>query len=92
MKQRIIVENAVGESRAAVFEGKQLIELYVRRWSERTKPRAGDIFCGRITSIEKSLDAAFVDLGFGKPGFLKFSNASNAPHLTEGQYIQAYVT
>lgn len=92
MKQRIIVENAVGETRAAVFEGKQLTELYVRRWSDNLKPRAGDIFCGRITSIEKSLDAAFVDLGFGKPGFLKFSNAQNAPHMTEGQYIHAYVT
>ncbi|WP_371395974.1 ribonuclease E/G [Fretibacter rubidus] len=92
MKHRIVIEHAVGETRAAVYEGKSIAELYVRRWSEAGKPRAGDIVCGRITRIEPQMDAAFVDLGFGPDGFLKFTNAQGAPRLSEGRYIQVLVT
>ena len=92
MKRRILIEKAIGETRGAVFEGKMLVELYCWRWSDRGKPRSGDIFAGRISRIEKKMDAAFVDLGDGADGFLKFTNAQNAPRLTEGQYIQVLVT
>ena len=92
MKRRAVIENAVGETRAAVYEGKRLTELYAWRWSDAGKPRAGDVFSGRISRIEQSLAAAFVELGHGPDGFLKFSNAPGAPRLTEGKYIQAFVT
>lgn len=92
MKHRIVIEDAVGETRAAVYAGKTLVELYVRRWSDAKKPRAGDIVCGRITRVEPKMDAAFVDLGFGPDGFLKFTNAQGAPRLTEGRYVQVLVT
>ena len=92
MKRRGVIEEAVGETRAAVFEGKRLVELYAWRWSDNGKPRAGDIFSGRISRIETSLGAAFVELGHGPDGFLKFSNAPGAPRLTEGKYIHAFVT
>ena len=92
MKRRAVIENAIGETRAAVYEGKQLTELFAWRWSDNGKPRAGDIFSGRISRIEPSLGAAFVELGFGPDGFLKFSNAPGAPRLTEGKYIHVLVT
>jgi Ribonuclease G/E len=92
VKRRAVIENAIGETRAAVYEGKRLTELYTRRWSEKNKPRAGDIFAGRVTRIEPSLGAAFVDLGHGPDGFLKFANAPGAPRLTEGRFIEAFIT
>lgn len=92
MKRRAVIEEAVGETRAAVYEGKRIAELHTWRWSDKAKPRAGDIFSGRITRIEKSLAAAFVDLGHGPDGFLKFSNAPGAPRLTEGKYIHVRIT
>lgn len=92
MKRRAVIEEAVGETRAAVFEGKKLIELHAWRWSDIGKPRAGDIFSGRISRIETSLGAAFVELGSGPDGFLKFSNAPGAPRLNEGKYINVFVT
>ena len=92
MKRRAVIEEAVGETRAAVYEGKKLTELYTWRWSDKGKPRAGDIFSGRVSRIEPSLGAAFVELGFGADGFLKFSNAPAAPRLTEGKYIKVFVT
>ena len=92
MKRRAVIEDAVGETRAAVYEGKHLVELYAWRWSDKGKPRAGDIFSGRVSRIEPSLGAAFVELGFGVDGFLKFSNAPGATRLTEGSYINAFIT
>ena len=92
MKRRAVIEEAVGETRAAVYEGKKIVELYTWRWSDKGKPRAGDIFSGRISRIEPSLGAAFVELGSGDDGFLKFSNAPGAPRLTEGKYIKVFIT
>lgn len=92
MKRRAVIEEAVGETRAAVYEGKRIAELHTWRWSDKAKPRAGDIFSGQIKRIEKSLAAAFVDLGHGPDGFLKFSNAPGAPRLTEGKYIHVRIT
>ena len=92
MKRRAVIEEAVGETRAAVYEGKRLTELYTWRWSDKDKPRAGDIFSGRVSRIEPSLGAAFIELGSGVDGFLKFSNAPGAPRLTEGKYINVFVT
>ena len=92
MKRRCIIEDAVGETRAAVYEGKQLVEAYVRRWTEADKPRAGDVFAGRITEIDKSMGAAFVDVGLEPHGFLKFSNAPGAPRFANGMIISVEVT
>ena len=92
VKYRAVMEHCVGETRAAIYSGKTLIELHVRRWSNENKPRTGDTFSGLITRIEPSIGAAFVDLGHGPDGFLKFSNAPGAPRLSEGKYIQVYIT
>lgn len=91
MKRRCVIEEAVGETRAAVFERKKLVELYSRRWSDRDRPRVSDRFAGRITSVDKSVEAAFVDMGSGKDGFLRFNMASNAPRFQEGHMVDVEV-
>ena len=48
MKRRCVIEECIGETRAAVYEGRRLVELYVRRWSDSNTPRQGDIFAGKI--------------------------------------------
>jgi len=87
VKRRCVIEEAVGETRAAIYVGGQLCELYVQRWSDAGKPRAGDVFCGRIRAVDKGLAAAFVDLGSGPDGLLKFANAPGAPRFKEGQNL-----
>lgn len=88
MKRRCVIDEAIGETRAAVWEGKNLTELYTRRWSEAARPRLGDRYAGRVRRIEKSLAAAFIDLGAQPDGFLKFTTAQNAPRLSEGTRIE----
>jgi len=91
VKRRCVIEEAIGETRAAVYEGRQLVELYARRWTERDNPRAGDVFGGHVRSIDPSVGGAFIDIGQAVDGLLKFTNAANAPRLNEGQYIEVDV-
>ncbi len=59
------------ECRIALLEDGKLDSFYVESISrERTK---GNIYKGRIVSVETNLQAAFVDIGTGKNSFLPFS-------------------
>jgi len=91
MKRKAVLDAGIGETRCAIYEGKNLVEVHVRRWPDKGMPRLGDIFAGRITSTDKSLGGAFVDLRNGPHGLLKFTNASGAPRLNEGQMIKVEI-
>ena len=92
MKRRCVIEECVGETRAAIYEGKALVELYTQRWSSENRPQIGDIYVGRITEVSKDLGAAFLDLGGEHSGFLRFTMAAGAPRFREGQYLRVSVT
>jgi ribonuclease G len=59
------------ETRAAFLEDGVLTRLVVARMDER--PRIGDIVLGRVVKVAAPIDAAFVDLGFDRDGFLGLS-------------------
>jgi len=92
MKRRCVIEECIGETRAAVYEGRRLTELYVRRWSDKDRPLQGDIFVGRVAKIDQSMGGAFIDLGTKMQGLFKFTNSPNAPRLTEGQMAEFEVS
>ncbi|MCR9128611.1 MAG: ribonuclease E/G [Alphaproteobacteria bacterium] len=85
---RIVAEQNVGETRAAVMDGDRAVELHLERWSER-KARAvrGEVFRGRVTSIEAGLNGAFVALGKGPDGFLPFGKSGRPDGMTNGSAI-----
>ncbi len=60
------------ESRIAIIEDGVLEELYVERNS--IESFAGNIYKGRVVNIEPSIQAAFVDFGVGRNGFLHVSD------------------
>jgi len=91
MKNRAVIDRGIGETRCAVYEGKRLVEIHIRRWSDNGLPRLGDIFAGRVTSIDPSLGGAFVDFGAGPHALLKFTNMSGAPRLTEGTMVKCEI-
>jgi len=92
MKRRCVIDAAIGETRAAVYEGKTLVELYTDRWSRENTPQIGDEYTGRVREISKDLGAAFIDLGAYQDGFLRFTMAAKAPRFQQGQYIRVGVT
>lgn len=89
---KLCVEERIGETRAALYKGKSCLELFLTRRSEGLRPSAGDIFSGRVRSVDSALSAAFLDLGDDQPGFLNFSAAPGAPRFREGQMLRVRVT
>lgn len=62
------------ETRVAILEDGVLEELYVERVSQENY--VGNIYKGRVVNIEPSIQAAFVDFGVGRNGFLHISDVS----------------
>jgi ribonuclease E len=85
MKKEMLV-NALQpeESRIAILEDGVLEELYTERNSQENY--VGNIYKGRIVNIEPSIQAAFVDFGVGRNGFLHVSDVEYQyyKHLTTG--------
>src|SRR5256714_4284973 len=74
MKKTILVSADNGETRVAVLEAKskeanpEVAELYVERRGRRSI--VGNIYKGKIDNVLPGLEAAFVDIGLEKNGFL----------------------
>src|SRR2546423_16126 len=64
------------ECRIAILEDGVLEELYVERTSHENY--VNNIYKGRIVNIEPSIQAAFVDFGVGRNGFLHVSDVEPA--------------
>src|SRR5437763_14989937 len=60
------------ECRIALLDGGKLEELYMERTSSTS--HVGNIYKGRVTNVEASIQAAFVDFGLGRNGFLHISD------------------
>ena len=73
------------ECRIAIVEDGVLEELYVERTSHESY--VGNIYKGRIVNIEPSIQAAFVDFGVGRNGFLHVSDVEPTyyRHLEQGR-------
>jgi ribonuclease E len=73
MKQEMLINvSQPEECRIAIIEDGLLEELYVERTSQDNY--VGNIYKGRIVNIEPSIQAAFVDFGVGRNGFLHISD------------------
>ncbi len=68
MGSKILVNVDFRETRVAIVEDIGLAEIYIERKQE--KNIAGNIYKGRVVKILPGMDAAFVDIGVGKAGFL----------------------
>src|SRR3954471_955554 len=73
MKQEMLINVAQPEEcRIAIVEDGVLEELYLERSSQSNF--VGNIYKGRIVNLEPSIQAAFVDFGVGRNGFLHISD------------------
>ena len=73
MKKEMLINVAQPEEcRIAIIEDGQLEELYTERASQDNY--VGNIYKGRVVNLEPSIQAAFVDFGVGRNGFLHISD------------------
>ena len=74
MPEKVMLINAAEgqECRIAIVRDGLLEELYVERTSSAS--RVGNIYKARVTNVEPAIQAAFVDFGASKNGFLHVSD------------------
>jgi ribonuclease G len=67
-KRELIVSVDVGEKRVAVLEDDRVAEVYLERPERRSI--AGNIYLGQVDNVLPGMEAAFVEIGLEKNGFL----------------------
>ncbi len=70
-KRMLIDATHEEETRVAISDGNKLVEYDYE--AKNRKPLKGNIFLAKVTRVEPSLQAAFVNFGGNRHGFLPFS-------------------
>ena len=76
MKRMLFNATQQEELRVAIVEGQKLVDLDIE--SASREQRKSNIYKGIITRIEPSLEAAFVDYGEERHGFLPFKEVARS--------------
>ncbi|MFO1826287.1 ribonuclease E [Pseudomonas aeruginosa] len=74
MKRMLINATQPEELRVALVDGQRLFDLDIE--SDAREQKKANIYKGRITRVEPSLEAAFVDFGAERHGFLPLKEIS----------------
>src|SRR5438094_10626535 len=72
MSKELVVSSTRHETRVALLEDDQVVELYYQR--EKEYSLAGSIHKGRVTRVLPGMQSAFVDIGLERDAFLYVSD------------------
>jgi ribonuclease E len=89
MKRMLINATQPEELRVALVDGQRLYDLDIESGSREQKK--ANIYRGKITRIEPSLEAAFVDYGADRHGFLPLKEISSEYFNTDPSKIKGRV-
>jgi len=67
-KRELLISIDVGEQRVAILEDDRVAEVYLERPERRSI--AGNIYLGTVDNVLPGMEAAFVEIGLEKNGFL----------------------
>ena len=67
-KRELLISVDVGEQRVAIIEDDRVAEVYLERPDKRSI--AGNIYLGTVDNVLPGMEAAFVEIGLEKNGFL----------------------
>ena len=67
-KRELLISVDVGEQRVAILEDDRVAEVYLERPERRSI--AGNIYLGVVDNVLPGMEAAFVEIGLEKNGFL----------------------
>lgn len=77
MIDEILINDGLGEVRVALIAGGRVREVLIEGPGRSSV--SGDIFLGRVERVVPGLEAAFVDVGLERDGFLPAREAALAP-------------
>ena len=72
MSKELIVSASSQETKAAILEGGEVVELHIER--ERDKGIVGGICKGRVAKVLPGMQSAFVNIGLERDAFLYVSD------------------
>src|SRR5512146_260527 len=72
MKREILINASQRETRVAILEDDQFVELMIDRPDNRRM--VGDIYLGKVEAVLPGIQAAFVNIGTEKSAFLHNSD------------------
>ena len=78
MSETILVNVGIGEVRIATIDEQGLSHLAIDRHRSGAETGVGAMYLGRVTSVVPGMEAAFVDIGTERSGFLSAWDAR--PH------------
>jgi ribonuclease E len=81
MKRMLFNATQAEELRVAIVDGQKLVDLDIETAGK--EQRKGNIYKGVVTRVEPSLEAAFVDYGSERHGFLPFKEVSRSYFLSD---------
>jgi ribonuclease G len=88
MSRRLLVAAERAPLRAALLDAGGVLEGFWQFGAGRESV-VGARYLGRVTAVDRGLDAAFVDIGLAKPGFLPLARAAQAPVEGESVIVEA---
>lgn len=87
--QAIVFSSLEDEVRIAILDEGKIQEVFFEEMDNESY--MGNIYLGKIENVVPSLEAAFVNIGIGKNGFLRFKDTRNNQKLEKGKKVLVQV-
>ena len=68
MTKEMIISSTSHETRVAILEDDQVVEIFIER--EQSRGVVGNVYKGRVSKVLPGMQSAFVDLGLERDAFL----------------------
>ena len=68
MRKEIFINESMEETRIAIQEDSQLVEVYIERQDNHRM--VGNVYKGKVENVLPGMQAAFVDIGYELNSFL----------------------
>ena len=81
--ETLFIQTCPEETRVALQQGSQVVELQVERTSGRGL--SGNIYCGLVQRVLPSMDAAFVDIGLDRSALLHAADVWTPDHQADAE-------
>ena len=83
MNKEMIISATSHETRVAILEDDQVVEVFIER--EQSRGVVGNIYKGRVSKVLPGMQSAFVDIGLERDGFLYVSDVlANLDDVDDG--------
>src|SRR6187397_3595164 len=68
MNKEMIISSGAHDTRVAILEDDQVVEIFVERENQRGV--VGNVYKGRVSKVLPGMQSSFIDLGLERDGFL----------------------